>query len=224
MWRVCGGEASLIQLCPVAHQSYLPPPVLFLSKAVSLFSPHTSLPGNPAAFSQVLSFLTAFPTAQTHSSPLDREQESRRRLVSQRQVPDIQPASQTNASTTLCFFVPSTPLPLCGLLRASAAHWRYQDPQRRAKSPFSLHRLLFVGFLHICIPSFFLYTLILHHPDTRFVHFCSCFLFSSVLSVSASVSLQPRPDTVLSWSANKNVLQWPAIPWRIHLFIQILSP
>lgn len=68
-WRVCWGEAPLIQLCPVAHQSYLPPPALLLSETVSLFSPHTSLPGNPVAFSQLLSFLTASLPAQTHSSP-----------------------------------------------------------------------------------------------------------------------------------------------------------
>lgn len=46
-----GGEASFIQQCPVTYQSYLPPAALLLSKTVSLFSPHTSLPGNPIAFS-----------------------------------------------------------------------------------------------------------------------------------------------------------------------------
>lgn len=169
MASVCGGEASLIQQCPVAHQSYLPPPAFCLSKTVSLFSPHTSLPGNPTAFSWVFSFLTASPTAQTHSSPLDGERERRGRLVSQRQVPDTQPASQRNVSSaTSCASFPSS-------LGLSVVCWGpvllTRDTRNHGGGPNLPAHFIFCSYYpsFICSPILSFPILVLHHPDTPFM-------------------------------------------------------
>lgn len=226
MLSVCGGETFLIQQCPVAHQSYLPPPAFCLSKTVSLFSPHTSLPGNPIAFSWVFSFLTASPTAQTHSSPLDRERESRRRLVNQRQVPDIQPASQRNfSSATSCVAFPSTPLSLCGLLRASAAHLRYQDPQRRAKSPFSLRLLLLSFFYLFCTvrSSFFCH---FHSPSPRYSFYALEHFPLLLLFLSFRPPFQPEFPQQAFPQAPQPAQSWHTVlstPKHIFSFGQIFT-
>lgn len=79
--------------------------------------------------------------------------------MSQRQ-PDSQLASSKKhffSSTTSCFIPIHPSRCVCGLLRPSAAHWRYQNPQRGAKSLPSLFLFLHSpSAVHLLSPSFLL--------------------------------------------------------------------
>lgn len=138
---------------------------------MSLFSPHTSLAGNPIAFSGVLSSLTASLSAQTHSPLLDGEGESSRRLVSQRQVSDSQPASSRNfSSTTSCVSFPYTPLSVVcwgPVLLAGDTKRPTEEGQTPPPPHLSSSSALPIT-LALIHPFFFSSALILHRPNIFF--------------------------------------------------------
>ena len=134
-------------------------------------------------------------------------------MVSYRQVS----ASQLKTFLLLCLlcFLPIHPLSLFGLLRPSAAHWRYQESQRRAKSPpprSFLPPLLFLSYLHFPSSSFSpcSYSPSYKHLPLMHLSMSLCLFLSFIRLTFVQGSHLAHSAPLLGHHLQKHLFLWPS--------------